>query len=173
MGGPSTVSTNHGTKVGVPETGVAGVGHKVTAHSFMKDRGRNRKSCGTYKPRRPWRVLVNGKGDRMFVLWTECQDKELDTEQKNVIWRGGLDSGPDTTAKLLVSASSSVSAAKQKTRGLGSVSGSLPFGLRKMSPQLLSRGREASGNNVKRRQKCVLSSSQSPEPLTRPQSPCL
>lgn len=58
----------------------------------------------------------------------------------------GLDSGPDTTARLLASASSPVSAAKHKTGGAGSVSGPsgpLPFGLQKMSPRLLSRGREA------------------------------
>lgn len=55
----------------------------------------------------------------------------------------GLDSGPDTTAKLLASASSPVCAAKHKTGGAGSVCGPLPFGLQKMSPRLLSRGREA------------------------------
>lgn len=44
MGRQSTVSANHGTKVrvNVPETGAAGVGHKVTAYSSRKDRERHR-----------------------------------------------------------------------------------------------------------------------------------
>jgi hypothetical protein len=73
MGRLSTGSTNSGTKVrvSVAETGAAGA-----AHSSMKDRGRHNKSLWDldfkvhyeldYKPHRPWRVLLSGKGDWML-----------------------------------------------------------------------------------------------------------